>query len=208
MLEKVIDVAERLTRVAPGKYDANLARALMDRGYRLAREGRAAEALRDHERARELLLRLLVASPHDTELLSELGRSYVNIGFVHQSVTRDAAEARRQFALSAKIDERLVEENPRVAAHRLRLAGKWTQDLETRIQAGQREGLVEDARKIVAMLESAATLDPENHGLQFELAYGYVLLGEMLETSQPDRAYAAFAKSVAPPEVGGPGRSQ
>jgi serine/threonine-protein kinase len=138
----------------------DLGTTAIDMGFCYTRAGQAAGALESFEKAREIFTELSRMSPTDTTSRDELRRVYINIGYLHQTVTGQHAEALRAYRRSAEIVERLARDHPAVTSFQTYKAGIYAQMSEVLLATekyAEAKQLLQQAQEI---LERLAAADP------------------------------------------------
>jgi serine/threonine-protein kinase len=151
---------------------------LMVIGYFHTRFGTPADALRHHERARDVFARLSGAKPYDVKLRQELGRVYVNIGYVYHSRTRRYEDALKAYNEAIRIWGGLARENPAARPLQEQYASILIQTGGMLQKGGRSEDSLRFLRPGLDLLEKDARVDPEDVRTLDEMANGYKLLAE------------------------------
>jgi serine/threonine protein kinase/tetratricopeptide (TPR) repeat protein len=158
---KALTIWQRLA-VSDRKLRRDLAASAINIGYCHTLAGQASQALESLETAREILAQLSSENPTDINLLSELRRLYINIGYVHQSVAGKYPEALDAYQQSRQILERLARDHPAVADFQLLKAGIYVQISEVFQTTEQFEKAKELLPQAQQILEQVVATDPEN----------------------------------------------
>jgi serine/threonine-protein kinase len=195
--QKAVNIWERIAPIDP-KYESDLAGGLMNLGYAYTRTGSAARALQTHERARALLEKLVRDKPGDLLLRRELGRAYINLGYVHHYQTLQFQKGYAYYLQTIKIWGQLARENPSVNQYQYALASVQRQAADLLLHAGRPAEAVPLGESAVEILEKVDALDPANRKIRLDLILGYLLLGNTARAARhPDRGRQYFEKALA-----------
>jgi serine/threonine-protein kinase len=173
---KALTIYQELARTDP-KYRSDVATAAMSIGFGYARLGRSIPALRYHRQSLALLEELSREKPPEFWLRRETSRAYLNIGFVHLTLTGRYAEALKNFDQDRLIVDQLARDNPSVNNLGLRTASARMHCAKALLRLGQTEKALDMAAQSAEILKK----DPleENPGGKWEtLAETYLVLGE------------------------------
>jgi serine/threonine protein kinase len=149
-------------RLAAGdhRFRRELGSTTIDMGFCYTRAGQAPQALESFEQAREIFAQLSSDDPIDTTVLMELERVYVNIGYLHESVTEQYPKALQAYQQSRDILERLARDHPAVADFQFRRAG-MCMDISSVFQLTERFSEAKEIlREAQEILERIVAADP------------------------------------------------
>jgi serine/threonine protein kinase/tetratricopeptide (TPR) repeat protein len=188
---KALPIWERLA-AGDRRFRRDLATTAIDIGYCYTRAGKGREALESFEKARLILKELSAENPANTVLLGQLGRVYINIGYVHETLTGQYSEALQAYQESRQIWEGLARDHPAVTDFQILKAGIYEQ-ISHVLQATQNfvqaKKLLQQGQEI---LEKIVAADHANSRARQLLARNYLHLGEAeLELKQFTEALAS-----------------
>jgi serine/threonine-protein kinase len=178
---------ESLARLAAASY--NLGRLTDEIGDRQ-------DALRDHEEALAIRLRLAHANPSNTEFQSDLADSYDAVGIVQNAMGRPAL-ARVAYEQARGIRERLAEENPAETQFRLDLAATLIYIGNMELADGRREESLASHTQAATINERLARENPSVVPFQAALAKSLYQVGMMQSsTGRTVEARASFDEAL------------
>jgi serine/threonine-protein kinase len=155
LTQKALAIFQELARADP-KYRAEAASAAMNLGFDYTRLKRSVPALRYHQQALALLEELSREKPPEAWLRREIARGYLNIGYLHLTVTRKNPDALKNFDQGRVIMEQLARENPSVSSFHERHGDLCQMCATALLRLGQREKALELATQAVEILKQAA----------------------------------------------------
>jgi serine/threonine protein kinase/tetratricopeptide (TPR) repeat protein len=159
--EKALEIWQPLAEADP-KFRSELGTTAISIGYYYTRAGKPTEALAFFEQARKIFVQLCRDHPRDTALLVELRRVYINIGYVHHSLTGQYQDALRAYDQSRLIVEQLTRENPAVTDFQGFKAGIYKQMGEVQSELKHFAQAEEYHRQAAAILDQLTQADPSN----------------------------------------------
>jgi tetratricopeptide (TPR) repeat protein len=197
---RALELARELESKSPGESSARVADAWDDLGGLEAERGHLDQAMAAFEEALKVARALAARAPEDPVVQSDLARAFHRIGTVHE-MRREYPAAAAAFEESLGIDRAIVAAHPRDAAHQMNLAQALYDVARVRIARGalaSGRALVEEA---LGIDRSLVELDPANARWRASLGGGYLLLGDLVASSDPAAAREAWlqARSVLAP---------
>jgi serine/threonine-protein kinase len=170
--EQSLKILERLA-AADGKFERLYVKELMNLGYYYTRTGKPDESLKCHEQVRDRLERLLRAKPGDVELRVELGRAFINIGYLHHVVTLRYAEAWKAYQKTIEVWDEVARDNPAVGKFQQSAAGARKQAAQLCDAMGRPDREAALVRPAVAALEKLHQADPDDANVVRDLCPCY-----------------------------------
>jgi tetratricopeptide (TPR) repeat protein len=166
-------------RLAAGdrKFRRDLGTTAINMGYCYTRSGQAPEALKSFERSLAIFAQLSSEDPSDTTSLNELCRVYINIAYVHRTLTRQYPEALQAYHQSRQINERLARDHPAVTEFQLSKAAIYDQIGEVFLKTEQFTEAKEILQQAQVILERVVAADPSNSRARQYCAAGYLRFG-------------------------------
>jgi serine/threonine protein kinase/tetratricopeptide (TPR) repeat protein len=188
---KALPIWERLA-AGDRRFRRDLATTAIDIGYCYTRTGKGHEALQSFKKARLIFKELSAENPTNTVLLGQLGRVYINIGYVHETLTGRYSEALQAYQESRQIWEGLARDHPAVTDFQMLKAGIYEQIshvLQATQQFVQAKKLLQQGQEV---LEKIVAADHANSRARQLLARNYLHVGEAeLELKQFTEALAS-----------------
>jgi serine/threonine protein kinase/tetratricopeptide (TPR) repeat protein len=194
---RALEIWQRLADADPA-FQSDLGSTAMNIGYGYTRAGKPSEALESFEQARKIFAKLYSDHPRDMALLGELRRVYINIGFVHESLTGQYQEALRAYDQSRLILEQLTRENPAVTEFQILKAGIYGQIGQVLLATKQFDQAKDYCRQAVAILDKIVEADSGNARAQYFRGTIYAELGRaQVQLDRPQEALASCQMAQA-----------
>jgi tetratricopeptide (TPR) repeat protein len=152
----------------------------MNLAYYHTRHGRPEESLRLLDRARQLLDAWTADHPADLWSRVELGRVYVNLGYLYHSRLHDYPQALHYYDQARRVQERLSLENPTVTDYRWSWAGSCLQMCYAYKHQGRWDKTLESARQAHDLLEPLRRADSDDLKNVANIGFSDILIVEAL----------------------------
>jgi tetratricopeptide (TPR) repeat protein len=174
-----LKVWERLAKDEP-ELEFQVANVSMALGYYHAMQGSAEEALAFHGRARDIAEKWAQQKPTDSQFRLLLRYVYKNLGFVHDTRTRQYHQARHYYTKVLELDEQFVRENPAVFEYQWLWGGDVWQMATLIYDQTDYDGAARLAQQALQHFERLDREHPHDPQVQQSLRRNSLLLGRAL----------------------------